>query len=285
MSELTPQIVDLVIAACQANAGEVGGALGRTLDVQVALGVGEAGTFASDTLPAGPGLAVLLTFGGVGLVAVLPAVSGLIPAWCENPDLTGNSKLSTLAQEFSMLLLPETFEASEYRAARVADIRQAIARSGVATDAACVSLELKSGDKVARLEVVWPLANPTALFDAVKSSAPVAAAATPQPQTGRQRVKNLTELPSYSRSLLKINVPVRVVLAVKKESVQDVVELAAGTIIKFSKSCEESLHLYVGDQQVAEGEAVKVGDKFGFRVTSMTIPDEHFLKIRSNRAS
>jgi hypothetical protein len=44
------------------------------------------------------------------------------------------------------------------------------------------------------------------------------------------------------------------------------------------------LHLYVGDQQVAEGEAVKVGDKFGFRVTNMTLPGEHFLKIRSNRA-
>ncbi len=99
-----------------------------------------------------------------------------------------------------------------------------------------------------------------------------------------QRAATLNELPSYSRSLLKINVPVRVVLAQKKESVQDVVELAAGTIIKFSKSCEESLHLYVGDQQVAEGEAVKVGDKFGFRVTGMTLPDEHFLKIRSNRA-
>jgi flagellar motor switch protein FliN len=99
------------------------------------------------------------------------------------------------------------------------------------------------------------------------------------------RARNLAELPSYSRSLLKISVPVRVVLAMKKESVQDVVELAAGTIIKFSKSCEESLHLYVGDQEVAEGEAVKVGDKFGFRVTGMTLPDEHFLKIRSNRAS
>ncbi len=283
MSELTPQIVDLVIAACQANAGEVGGALGRTLDVEIALSVGEADTFSSDTLPAGPGLAVLLTFGDVGLVALLPEVSGLVPAWCENPDLTGNSKLSTLAQEFSMLLLPETFEASEYRAARVADVRQAIARAGIAADAACVPLELKSGDKDARLEVIWPLANPAALFDAVKSSSP--AAAIPQPPKGRQQVKNLNELPSYSRSLLKINVPVRVVLAMKKESVQDVVELAAGTIIKFSKSCEEALHLYVGDQQVAEGEAVKVGDKFGFRVTGMTMPDEHFLKIRSNRAS
>lgn len=94
----------------------------------------------------------------------------------------------------------------------------------------------------------------------------------------------MTELPSYSRSLLKINVPVRVVLAMKKESVHDVVELAPGTIVKFSKSCEEPLTLYVGDQLVAEGEAVKVGDKFGFRVTGMTLPEEHFLRVRGNQA-
>jgi flagellar motor switch/type III secretory pathway protein FliN len=99
---------------------------------------------------------------------------------------------------------------------------------------------------------------------------------------GVRPLASVTELPSYSRSLLKINVPVRVVLANKKESVHDVVELAPGTIVKFSKSCEESLALYVGDQLVAEGEAVKVGDKFGFRVTAMTLPEEHFLKVLGN---
>jgi flagellar motor switch protein FliN/FliY len=104
-------------------------------------------------------------------------------------------------------------------------------------------------------------------------------------EAARLRASSLHELPTYSRSLLKINVPVRVVLAEKKESVQDVVELAPGTIIKFSKSCEESLHLFVGDQLVAAGEAVKVGDKFGFRVTGMELPEEHFLKIRPNKAS
>lgn len=124
-------------------------------------------------------------------------------------------------------------------------------------------------------------ANPEIDADEAASAAEPAASAD---ANAILRARSLSELPSYSRSLLKINVPVRVVLAMKKENVQDVVELAAGTIIKFSKSCEEALHLYVGDQQVAEGEAVKVGDKFGFRVTGMTLPEEHFLKIRSNRA-
>ncbi len=124
--------------------------------------------------------------------------------------------------------------------------------------------------------------NPEDATAEVTGAASDAAAGTGLPAMVRAR--SFSELPSYTRSLLKINVPVRVVLAVKKESVQDVVELAPGTIIKFSKSCDEKLHLFVGDQQVAEGEAVKVGDKFGFRVTQMTLPEEHFLKLRPNQA-
>ena len=59
--------------------------------------------------------------------------------------------------------------------------------------------------------------------------------------------------------------------------------VATGTIIKFDKACDELLHLHVGDQPVAEGEAVKIGDKFGFRVLGMLIPEEHFLKVRQTK--
>ena len=75
--------------------------------------------------------------------------------------------------------------------------------------------------------------------------------------------------------------PVRVVLAEKKENLQDVVDLAPGSLIKFDKSCEELLHLDVGDQPTAEGEAVKVGDKFGLRVSTMLMPEEHFTRVVS----
>lgn len=96
---------------------------------------------------------------------------------------------------------------------------------------------------------------------------------------------DFSQLPAYSRSLLRIQVPVRVVLASRKESLKDIVELAPGTIIKFEKACDELLQLFVGDQPVAEGEAVKVGDKFGFRVLAMLLPEEHFLKVRQNKGS
>lgn len=94
---------------------------------------------------------------------------------------------------------------------------------------------------------------------------------------------SFAELPPYTRSLLKISLPVRVILASKKENLMDVVEMAPGTIIKFEKPCDQMLQLFVGNQQVAEGEAVKVGDKFGFRTTTMTLPQEHFLQIRKKK--
>ena len=107
---------------------------------------------------------------------------------------------------------------------------------------------------------------------------PVAEAASTTPA-------DFSDLPPYARSLLKIELPVRVVLVSRKENLNEVVEMSPGTIIKFDKSCEELLHLHVGDQPVAQGEAVKVGDRFGFRVLSMLLPEEHFLKVRAGKAS
>lgn len=95
---------------------------------------------------------------------------------------------------------------------------------------------------------------------------------------------SLDRLPHYSRSLLKIRVPVSVTLAAKKETVLEIITMAPGSIIKFEKGCDELLHMVIGDQQLAEGEAVKIGDKFGFRVTKMLMPQEHFVRLKRSRA-
>jgi flagellar motor switch protein FliN len=77
---------------------------------------------------------------------------------------------------------------------------------------------------------------------------------------------------------------VSVHLATKKETVQEIVELVPGSIVKFEKGCDQLLQMVIGGQSVAEGEAVKIGDKFGFRVTSMLRPREHFVLARRPKA-
>ncbi len=296
MSELTPELAADVVAACEAGAEEAAGALSRSLDSEFALSVGEAGSYSSDSAPEGfdgPGLAVLMKFGDVGVAALLPESSGLLPDWYADPDPTGESKLGALAQELSMLLVPETLMADDFQAARVENVAEALSSAEVAADAALVPLELSAGDKKSQLSLIWPLASPAGLLPAVEEeakeeAAPAAAAPPPakaisQMPVGRRRINDFSQLPGYSRSLLKIELPVRVILAAKKESLQDIVELAAGTIIKFDKSCDEMLHMQVGQQKMAVGEAVKVGDKFGFRVNNIVLPDENFTKVQSKK--
>ena len=87
-------------------------------------------------------------------------------------------------------------------------------------------------------------------------------------------------LPPYTRSLLRISVPVVVTLAEKRQSLGRIIEIGPGSILQFDKSCEEMLDLSVGNRSIAWGEAVKVGDKFGLRITSITPPEERFQSLR-----
>lgn len=108
---------------------------------------------------------------------------------------------------------------------------------------------------------------------------------SPQPTPGKPRIQyqdiedGLVQLPAYSRSLLKIKVPVMVTLAESKQPVENVLAIGPGSIIHFNKPCEESLALEIDGQKVALGEAVKVGDKFGLWITSMILPEERFWVI------
>jgi flagellar motor switch protein FliN/FliY len=91
--------------------------------------------------------------------------------------------------------------------------------------------------------------------------------------------QRLAQLPPYSRSLLRIQVPVVVTLAATRQPVSRVLELAPGTILHFDKSCDDPLTLSIGGRDIAVGETVKVGEKFGLRIMSMTMPEEQFERV------
>lgn len=98
-------------------------------------------------------------------------------------------------------------------------------------------------------------------------------------------VQSFEKLPSYTRSLLRVQVPVTVTLASKRQPIAKILELGPGAILQFDKSCEELLDLEVNGHRIGVGEAVKVGDKFGLRVTSMVLPDERFVPLRPRPSS
>ena len=93
------------------------------------------------------------------------------------------------------------------------------------------------------------------------------------------------EFPPYTRSLLRVRVAVVVTLAEKRQTLGRILEISPGQIIQFDKPCEEMLDLEAGDCQIASGEAVKVGDKFGLRITSIVPPEERFWPVKRTENS
>ena len=259
-----------------------------------AVEVGEKTAWSAESLPEGfegPGLAVLFTCGEAGALAVLPAMSGLVPEWAESPDATGESRLSTLAQELGMLLLPETVMADGFEARVVANAAEALAAGEPAADAASLPITVSAGDVAGVLTLVFPLATPgTVLGESSEASAdstePAAQEAPPEPAApplgapARRGVVDFQDLPVYSRSLLKVPVDVTVCLASKQQSIDEIVHLGPGAIISFEKSCEDPVEVTVGEQTVAKGEVVKVGERFGVRIDTMVLPAERFIGVR-----
>lgn len=84
----------------------------------------------------------------------------------------------------------------------------------------------------------------------------------------------LGALGEFGRGLLRIPARVTVTLAAKKQAVGEILAIAPGTILAFDKSCQELLDLEVGGKRLALGRCVKVGDKYGLRITSLLPPAE-----------
>jgi flagellar motor switch/type III secretory pathway protein FliN len=284
MTKLTPDLAAEVLATSQANAEQAAAALGRCFDGEFTFQPAQPATLDPAALPPdldAPGLAVLLQFGEVGACLLLSEESGLLPDWYCGTGQEVQDKLDTLARELGGLLLPAGLTADRCEARRVESLAQSLRRTQPGDGAALLSVETSCGESLGEIRMIWPLTAPAALLSRADSTPAGEAVATGSPAEGRRaRPLDLSALPGYSRSLLKVRLPLSVHLAEKKERVQEIVEMAPGTIIMFDKSCEDLLQLYVGDQPVAEGEAVKVGDKFGFRVNSIILPKERFKTVR-----
>jgi|YNPMSStandDraft_1061717.scaffolds.fasta_scaffold03242_6 flagellar motor switch protein FliN/FliY len=301
MAELSTLTAAQVASACRAGAAEATAAFRRALAVEADIAIGEPSTLAPDRWPegfAGAGLVLVFRSGPQAAAVILPESTGLLPDWCASPDATGQSKLSTLAQELGMLLLPEDFMPEDFKAGYAADLGDALAKAGVTGEVASVPLEFVG--KRPRAFLLWPIPSPDQLLaqtpsgtsppkptTAASSAAPQPAVSSPLRSTAphslpthSRRRCSLADLPSYTRSLLRVRVPVVVTLAAERQPIHRIIDIAPGAIIQFDKSCEEMLELAVADRVIAEGEAVKIGDKFGLRITSIVLPEERFYPLR-----
>ena len=310
MSELNASAADSFITAISNGAGEAASVFSRTFDTTVAFEPGIGGKFDLTALKerfSVPGLAMTLLTEGKAILVLLPANTGLIPDWCENPDATGKSKLSTFAQELGLNIVPDDFFPEDFQSEMVENLAEAAENGKIGDDPGFVELIIdQSGNKTTAM-IIWPIEDREAVF---KSSASVASVAEPvaAPETelktpkmfgvgapsfgdgftpfgsdpsfdDEQKRLSTDELPGFSRSVLKVKIPVAAVLARARRQIKAILELGIGSVIQFDKSCDEPLELEIDRTIIALGEAVKVGDKFGVRLSTVLLPKERFRTV------
>jgi flagellar motor switch protein FliN len=79
--------------------------------------------------------------------------------------------------------------------------------------------------------------------------------------------------------ILQVPVTVSVRLAERKMSLGSVVGLVPGSLVTFTKSCEDLLDLYVNNHRYCQGEAVKIGESFGLKVSKVAVAEERKERI------
>ncbi len=88
-------------------------------------------------------------------------------------------------------------------------------------------------------------------------------------QPGSRTKKPKTSLPQELKRIFKIEVPIIVRLSQRDMSMEEILSLAPGSIMEFETMCNEDLNLVVGNQTIGSGQAVKVGENFGIRITHL----------------
>ncbi|RME40132.1 MAG: FliM/FliN family flagellar motor switch protein [Planctomycetota bacterium] len=101
-----------------------------------------------------------------------------------------------------------------------------------------------------------------ALFAQGSSADPGGASARSGPTPGGDKPRS----PDINR-ILGLSVPVTVTLAEREMSIEAILKITIGTIIEFEVPADSELILEVGGCPIGSGQAVKVGENFGLRIS------------------
>lgn len=308
-----PEIAQAIRATCDAHVAETAAALARAFGATFELQVGSIDAY-SGSVPSslqGPGLGVLFQLQGQGVLFFVPEQCGWLPDGYASAIQSDASRFDRLANDLGAVLLPEGLLPESSHCLPVAQLESALRDSQCAAAGNRLALQITCEGGLTDAWLIWPLESPQQMLRpqastekgseaskdvSTESRAAISSAdATPHPTNNpaagyshapqqliryRDLEDGLQLLPNYARSLLRIPVGVVVVLAETKKTASKILEICPGTIIQFGKGCDEMLQLEVGGCPIAIGEAVKVGDKFGLRVTSMSMPRPRFSTVR-----
>jgi len=108
-------------------------------------------------------------------------------------------------------------------------------------------------------EAISEIADPPA--SAMRAG--TATATAPPPPPGAQSTVRAPEL----QRILRLEVPVIVQLAERTMPLSAILNFSSGSIIEFEQPADSELDLMINNKCIGHGQAVKVGENFGLRVT------------------
>jgi flagellar motor switch protein FliN/FliY len=85
---------------------------------------------------------------------------------------------------------------------------------------------------------------------------------TPNAPSPKKRDPNIARI-------LELGVPVSVILAERPMPVETILLITVGTILEFDVPFGSDLSLVVGNRTLGRGQAVKIGEHFGLRITEI----------------
>ena len=87
------------------------------------------------------------------------------------------------------------------------------------------------------------------------------------------------------QTILKLTVPVIVQVGQRYVSLDGVLAWGPGAILEMEKSSEKDLDLMVNNKRIGAGQAVKVGENFGIRITSIGSPQDRIEAMSGSAIS
>jgi flagellar motor switch protein FliN/FliY len=331
MAPLSEAQIQRTIDTCREHLVEIAETFRTTLGCEIRLAAGEPGAVGvagdlADFQTAG--LAVAMTVGEQGLVLLIPETLPL-PTWYRQPDISQNNQLQTLAQEFSLHLLPADLLSDRYLAVPTENLIEVAQGAQAAPEAKMMELSVFHTDGTqeaafAKLLLIVPVNAPPIPAPTPAAAQGAPRAADPASQGAKAAGSNIapvsTEAPEVEKAdsvgafadeseasfaatldadpasdsqsaaatadaalralrIMRVPVTVSVRLAERKMSLGAVVALVPGSLVTFNKSCEDLLDLYVNNHRYCQGEAIKIGECFGLKISKVGVTEERKERI------
>ena len=86
-------------------------------------------------------------------------------------------------------------------------------------------------------------------------------------------------MPTDISTILRLSVPLIVQVGQRRMAVDDVLALGPGAILELEKTSEDDLDLLVNNVPMGRGVAVKVGENFGIKITSIGSPHQRVAAL------